>query len=223
MAKHSLTLSCTKHIILHYRLEPQRTRIYKHQGLINKLFTRAPFGMRLNNIKSDNVSVDVSGQRVLGWRDGSFAVHRYAACSYRCFVSSGYVFHTPPCRFSWLSSYSFIGLQLAGFLFTALLFSPWYVHHVRSHSLGTDSMVKIVQEEEHFCAFRAFRQPTELCQLEMGESGRKVQRGWWSWGCELWCWLSRARWAPSQLDRVVKVSVKDVILYLTLCRPAQLL
>lgn len=132
-------------------------------------------------------------------------------------------FITSPCRVSWLSSYSFIGLQLAGFLFTALLFSPWYVHHVRSHSLGTDSMVKIVQEEEHFCAFRALRQPTELCQLETEESEKKVPRGWRSWGSELWCWLSCARWAPSQLDRVVKMSVKDVILYLTLCRPAQLL
>lgn len=75
MAKHSLTLSSTKHIILHYRLEPQCTQIYKHQGLINKLFTRAQFGTRLNNIKSDNLSVQVSGQRVIRRRYSSCAVH----------------------------------------------------------------------------------------------------------------------------------------------------
>lgn len=120
MAKHSLTLSSTKHIILHYRLEPQCTQIYKHQGLINKLFTRVQFGTRLNNIKSDNVSVQVSGQWVIRRRYSSCAVHmaknQCDACSYQCFVSSGYAFHHIPLQASLVSSYSFIGLQLAGFL-----------------------------------------------------------------------------------------------------------
>lgn len=71
MAKHSLTLSSTKHIILHYRLETHCTQIYKHQGLINKLFTRAQFGTRLNNIKSDIVSAQVSGEWLI--------LHRYSS------------------------------------------------------------------------------------------------------------------------------------------------
>lgn len=74
MAKHSLTLSSTKHIILHYRLETHCAQIYKHQGLINKLFTRAQFGTRLSNIKSDTVSARVSGEWLIPRRHGSYAL-----------------------------------------------------------------------------------------------------------------------------------------------------
>lgn len=74
MAKHSLTFSSTKHIILHYRLETRCVQIYKHQGLINKLFTRAQFGTRLNNIKSDIVSAQVSGEWVILRRYNSYAL-----------------------------------------------------------------------------------------------------------------------------------------------------
>lgn len=160
MAKHSLTLSCTKHIILHYRLEPQCTRIYKHRGLINKLFTRAPFATRPNDIKSDDVSAQVgSGRRVMGRRYGSSAVHRRAARSYWCFVSSGYVFHhISPLGFSRLPSHSFIGLQLAAFPFVCSPFLTLICPSCQiSFSGYRESMVKIVQEEEHSRAFRALR------------------------------------------------------------------
>lgn len=83
-------------------------------------------------------------------------------------------------------------------------------------------MAKIVKEGEHFYAFRALYKPAVLCQLEMGDSGGEVPRGCKSWGSELRCRLSCARRALSQLDRVIKISVKDVILYLTLLRPARL-
>lgn len=43
---------------------------------------------------------------------------------------------------------------------------------------------------------------------------------WQSWGFEPCCRLSRGRRAPSKLDKVIKTSVEDVILYLTLRRPA---
>lgn len=86
MAKHSLTLSSTKHIILHYRLETHCTQIYKHQSLINKLFTRAQFGTRLNNIKSDIVSARVSGEWVILRRDSRYTLgigkDQCDACSY---------------------------------------------------------------------------------------------------------------------------------------------
>lgn len=62
MAKHSLTLCSTKHIILHYRLETHCAQIYKHQSLINKLFTRAQFGTGLNNINFDIVSAQLCGE-----------------------------------------------------------------------------------------------------------------------------------------------------------------
>lgn len=55
------------------------------------------------------------------------------------------------------------------------------------------------------------------------DSGGEVPRAWQTWGSELCCWLSCARRALSKLDRVIKMGVKDVILYLTLCCPAQLL
>lgn len=44
---------------------------------------------------------------------------------------------------------------------------------------------------------------------------------WQSWGFEPCCRLSRGRRAPSKLDKVIKMSVEDVILYLTLRRPAR--
>lgn len=84
-------------------------------------------------------------------------------------------------------------------------------------------MAKIVKERVHFYTSRALYKPAELCQLEMWDSGGEVPRDWKSLGSELWCRLSCARPALSQLDRVIKMSVKDVILYLTLCRPAWLL
>lgn len=95
MAKHSLTSSSTKHIILHYRLETHCMQIYKHQGLINKLFTRAQFGTRLNNIKSDNcectsqwrIANTVSLQQLHSQHEED----QCDACSYQCFVSSGYM------------------------------------------------------------------------------------------------------------------------------------
>ena len=120
MAKHSLTLSSTKHIILHYRLETHRTQIYKHQGLINKLFTRAQFGARLDNIKSDVVNAQVSGEWVilccyssytLGTGRINVMLGPTGALSHLdvCFIISFcrlYVFHhIPPSDFNQLPSF----------------------------------------------------------------------------------------------------------------------
>lgn len=58
-AKHSLTLSTTKHIKLHYRLEAHRSQIYNIKTLINKLFTRAPSKTRWSQIKADTVTAQV--------------------------------------------------------------------------------------------------------------------------------------------------------------------
>lgn len=84
-------------------------------------------------------------------------------------------------------------------------------------------MAKIVKEGVHVYTFRALYKVAELCQLEMVDSGGEVPRDWKSLGSELWCQLPYARRALSHLDREIKMSVKDVILYLTLCCPAWLL
>lgn len=151
------------------------------------------------------------------WWRSMWCLFLLVLCLIRIFVSSyppvgfmGFIIFLQWTSISWLS-------------FTVLLFSSWYVHHVRSHSLGTDSMAKIVKEGVHFYTFRALYKLAELCQLEMGDSGGEVPRDWKSLGSELWCQFSCARQALSHLDRVIKMSVKDVILYLTLCCPAWLL
>lgn len=97
--------------------------------------------------------------------------------------------------------------------FTVLLLSHWYVHHVRSHS--TDCMAKTDKEGEHSYAFRALY---KLCQLYSTWHILVVARG-----SELCCRLSCARRALSKSDKVIKMGVLGVILYLTLRRPARLL
>lgn len=69
---------------------------------------------------------------------------------------------------------------------------------------------------EHYISCRALS-----ALLEMEDSEGEVPRGW-SWKPELRCRLSRARQSLSKLDGVIKMGVRDVILYLTLCRPVRL-
>lgn len=121
------------------------------------------------------------------------------------------------------SSFFFHQTSISCLPFTGVLFSHWYVHHVRSHSLATDSMAKIKREctfmlLEHYISLWA---PSAL--LEMEDSGGEVPRAW-SWGSELCYWLSSERKALSKVvDRVIKMCVKDINPFLTLCCPAWLL
>lgn len=57
----------------------------------------------------------------------------------------------------------------------------------------------------------------------MEDAGGEVPRDW-SWGSELCYWLSSDRKALSKVvDRVIKIGVKDINPFLTLCCPAWLL
>lgn len=87
--------------------------------------------------------------------------------------------------------------------FTSVLFSHWYVHHVRSHSLGTDSMAKIKRKctfmlSEHYISLWA--QPA-LLETGVGDLN-------YATGC-----LVTGR-APSKVvDRVIKMCFEDINLF----------